>query len=98
VETREFSITKQVDFTAKVFRAFLSPMIGPNVITDKLLKKVIRPTAQSALNAVIKEGIIANSSRVIDVRVDTDDPTVVNVDVDLVALYPLVRTRVTLYI
>lgn len=98
VEKREYSITKQVDFGAKIFRLYLSPLVGPNVITDKLIKNQVRPAAQAALYALKREGIWAMDSKIIDIRVDPTDPTQLLVDVDVVALYPLTYIKVTLYI
>jgi hypothetical protein len=98
VETREYSITKQVDFGAKVMRLFLEPIIGPNVVTDKLLKNQIWPAAQAALYSLKREGHWGMNSKIDDIRVDSTDPTKVLVDVDVYALYPLVNITATLYV
>jgi len=98
VEKREYSITKQVDYGAFVMRLYLEPLIGPNVITTKLIKNQVRPAAQAALYALKREGIWGMGSKIDDIRIDTADPTKLLIDVDVVALYPLVSIQVTLYV
>lgn len=61
IEFREWSITKQVDVTAKTVRAALAPYIGKYNITPSFISFLKQVTAVAS-NKLVKDGIIADLS------------------------------------
>lgn len=98
VNTREFSVVKSVDYSAKVIRDYLAPLVGKSVITDSFIKKVVRPTASAALYALTDGGHLSAKSSIIAIYQNEDDPTRITLEFDAVPLYPANNFTVKLYI
>lgn len=98
VNTREFSVVRAVDYAAKIFREYLKPLVGKSVITDSFIKKVVRPSASAALYALVEGGSLSAKSNIIAIYQNTDDPTRITIEVELVPLYPANYFTVKLYI
>lgn len=98
VNTREFSVIKSVDYAAKVFRNYLSPLVGKSIITDSFIKKVVTPTAAAAMYALTDSGQISSKSKVLAIYQNVSDPTRITVEVDILPLYPANYFTVKLFI
>lgn len=98
IKTREFSIVKAVDFSAKIFRAYLKDLIGSNNITKRFLRNVVQPTAQAALALLVDGDVIATDSQILGIQQSETEPDTVLIDVDIVNLFPANRIRVTLFV
>jgi hypothetical protein len=96
VETRELSILKAIDFTAKFMRGSLKRFIGRYVITDQLLN-MLGVVAQGVLDLLKDTGVIA-SGDVTKVVADTTQPDKILLDVEIVPLYPCNTIKVTIVI
>lgn len=96
IEKRELSITKVVDFTAKILRLGVRKYIGVNNITEVFLDTV-GTTIQGILAFLIETGVLvgANLNNIIQ---DTTNPDVVLVDVTLDVPYPCNYIRLTLVV
>ena len=98
VNTREFSVVKSVDYASKVFRNYLSPLVGKSIITDTFIKKVVTPTAFAALHTLSDSGQISSKSKVLAIYQNESDPTRITVEVDILPLYPANYFTVKLFI
>jgi hypothetical protein len=98
VNTREFSVVKSVDYASKVFRNYLSPLVGKSIITDSFIKKVVTPTAFAAMHALTDSGQISIKSKVLAIYQNVSDPTRITVEVDILPLYPANYFTVKLFI
>jgi hypothetical protein len=96
IEKRELSITKVVDFTAKILRLGVRKYIGVNNITEVFLDTV-GTTIQGILAFLIETGVLvgANLNNIIQ---DSTNPDVVLVDVTLDVPYPCNYIRLTLVV
>jgi hypothetical protein len=98
VNTREFSVVKSVDYAAKVFRNYLSPLVGKSIITDPFIKKVVGPAASAALYSLTEQGQVSIKSKILAIYQDENDPTRIVVEVDILPLYPANYFTVKLFI
>ena len=98
VNTREFSVVKAVDYASKVFRSYLNPLVGKSIITDSFINKVVYPTAHAALFALTDGGSLSARSAVLNIYQNEADPTRINIEVDIVPLYPANYFTVKLFI
>ena len=96
VETRELSILKSIDFTAKFLRGSLKRFVGRYVITDQLLN-MLGIVAQGVFDLLRDSGVIAGGD-VTKVVADSTQPDKVLLDVEIKALYPCNTIRVTIVV
>jgi hypothetical protein len=96
IETRELSITKVVDFTAKFLRAGLRNFIGRSNITQSFLDQ-LSSVVQGILSFLIESGVLIGAD-VNNVIQDADAPDTVLIDITLDVPYPCNYIRVTLVV
>lgn len=96
IETRELSITKVVDFCAKVLRTGLRNFIGQFNITQPFLD-VLSTAIQGMLSFLVENGIIIGGE-LNNLIQSKEEPDVVLVDVTLDVPYPCNFIRLTLVI
>jgi hypothetical protein len=96
IETRELSITKVVDFCAKVLRTGLRNFIGQFNITQPFLD-TLSTAIQGMLSFLVENGIIIGGE-LNNLIQSKDAPDVVLVDVTLDVPYPCNYIRLTLVI
>lgn len=97
LETREFSITKAVDFAAKFFRGSMRPYIGNHNITREFLVQ-LRGTAEAVLRALTEERVMLEGTQLETLYQDPDQPDGVIVEVGLEVPYPVNRITIKLFI
>lgn len=96
IETRELSITKVVDFCAKVLRTGLRNFIGQFNITQPFLD-TLSTAIQGMLSFLVENGIIIGGE-LNNLIQSKEEPDVVLVDVTLDVPYPCNYIRLTLVI
>ena len=96
IETRELSITKVVDFTAKFMRAGLRNFIGKFNITQPFLD-TLSTVVQGQLSFLTESGVIVGGD-LNNIIQDSDAPDTVLIDVTLDVPYPCNYVRLTLVI
>jgi len=96
IETRELSITKVVDFTAKFIRLGIRKFIGTQVINNQLLD-TIGTTIQGMLQFLIENGVL-NGANINNIVQDELAPDTVLVDITLDVPFPCNYIRVTLVV
>jgi hypothetical protein len=96
IETRELSITKIVDFTAKFLRAALRNFIGRSNITQAFIDQ-LSSVIQGLLSFLTEAGVLigADLNNLIQ---DADNPDTVLIDITLDVPYPCNFIRVTLVV
>lgn len=96
IETRELSICKVVDFTAKFIRLGVRKFIGTQVINNQLLD-TIGTTIQGMLQFLIENGVL-NGANINNIVQDEAAPDTVLVDITLDVPFPCNYIRVTLVV
>lgn len=96
IETRELSITKVVDFTAKFMRAGLRNFIGRSNITQGFLDN-LSTVVQGQLNFLVEGGVLIGAD-INNLIQDADNPDTVLIDVTLDVPFPCNYLRLTLII
>jgi hypothetical protein len=96
IETRELSITKVVDYTAKFMRAGLRSFIGRSNITQGFLDN-LSTIVQGQLNFLVESGVLIGAD-INNLIQDADNPDTVLVDVTLDVPFPCNYIRLTLII
>lgn len=96
IETRELSITKVVDFTAKFMRAGLRNFIGKFNITQPFLD-TLSTVVQGQLSFLTESGVIIGGD-LNNIVQDSSAPDTVLIDVTLDVPYPCNYIRLTLVI
>lgn len=96
IETRELSITKDVDFVAKFLRLAVRKFIGKNVINNQLLD-AIGTTIHAVLKFLEDAGVL-NGSNLNNLLQDPNNPDTVLVDVTLDVPFPCNYIRLTLVV
>jgi len=96
VETRELSITKVVDFTAKFLRVGVRRFIGRQNINSVFLDTV-GTTIQAMLQFLVEQGIL-NGANLNNIIQDPNAPDTVMVDVTLDVPFPCNYLRLTLVV
>lgn len=96
VETREYSITKVVDFTAKLMRAGLRNFIGKFNITQGFLD-TLSTTIQGQLSFLTENGVLIGGD-LNNIIQDKTNPDTVLIDVTLDVPYPCNYIRLTLIV
>jgi hypothetical protein len=94
--TRELSVTKVVDFTAKILRSGVRRYIGTNNVTDSLLD-TLGATVQAILTFLQENGVL-NGFQVNNIAQDKDAPDTVIIDVTLDVPYPCNYIRLTVIV
>lgn len=94
VETSELSITKAIDFSAKVLRGSAKEYVGKYNIDEKLLDTIA--LVVQAVIVFLTEGQVVKGGDMNGILVDTDRPDGVLVDVTLDPLYPCNAIRITI--
>ena len=96
IETRELSITKVVDFTAKVLRLSLRKFIGSHVINDGLMD-ALGTTVHAVLTFLEASGVL-NGSNLNNIAQDETNLDTVLIDVTLDVPFPCNYLRLTLVV
>lgn len=96
IETREYSITKVVDYTAKFLRSGLKRLIGTFNITPEFLDQ-LSTVIQGMLQSLIAEGHLINATldRIV---VDESQPDRILVDITLDVPFPSNFIKITLIV
>ena len=96
IETRELSITKAVDYTAKFMRAGLRNFIGRYNITAAFLD-TLSSVVQGQLAFLAESGVIIGGY-LNSITQDTTNPDTVLIDIGLEVAYPCNYIRLTLIV
>jgi hypothetical protein len=96
VETRELSVTKIVDFTAKFLRAGIRRFIGRQNINSAFLDS-IGTTIQGMLQFLVEGGVL-NGAEMNNLIQDPKNPDTVMLDVTLAVPFPCNYIRLTLVV
>jgi hypothetical protein len=96
IETRELSITKVVDYTAKFLRAGLRNFIGRSNITQPFLDN-LSTVIQGQLNFLVENAVLIGAD-INNIIQDADSPDTILVDVTLDVPFPANFIRLTLII
>lgn len=96
IETRELSITKVVDYTAKFMRAGLRNFIGRSNITQPFLDN-LSTVVEGLKNFLVEGGVLIGAS-VNNIIQDADNPDTVLIDITLDIPYPCNYIRLTLIV
>jgi len=96
IETRELSITKDVDYVAKFMRGGLRNFIGRSNITQPFLDN-LSTVVQGMLNFLVENAVLigANINNIVQ---SADQPDTVLIDITLDVPYPCNYIRITLVI
>lgn len=94
VQTRELSITTQIDYAAKFLRDLVSPLIGTQVITTTFVGSIEALLKGAALD-LIEEGHVRDL-QIQNVYQDELEPDTIKADILLLPLYPLNYIKITL--
>lgn len=94
IETRELSITTQIDYASKFLRDLVSPLIGRRVISDSFIRE-ITATLKGAAEELVELGRVRDL-QVTKVYQDDLEPDTLKVDILLLPLYPLNYIKITL--
>jgi hypothetical protein len=96
IETRELSITKDIDFVAKFVRLAVRKFIGKNVITNQLLD-AIGTTIHAVLKFLEDSGVL-NGSNLNNIIQDPENPDTVLLDITLDVPFPCNYIKITLVV
>lgn len=96
IETRELSITKVVDYTAKFMRAGLRNFIGRSNITQPFLDQ-LSTVVSGQLDFLISNGVLIGAD-INNIIQDADEPDTILIDVTLDVPFPCNYIRLTLVI
>jgi len=98
IQTRELSIVKAVDFSAKYIRQRLGPLVGRNNITDSFIKQSVRPTIFAIITDLIQTGIIGKGTSILKIVQSETQPDTIEITINFEVLYPANYINVTLLI
>jgi len=84
----ESSIRTALDFTAKMFRSELRPLIGRRNLTQKFITQELRPRAEAILSSLIADNVLDTDSSIIKVERDPNKSDRVIFTVRTVTLKP----------
>lgn len=96
IETRELSITKVVDFTAKILRQGVRRFIGTNNVNKNLLDTL--GTTVHAMLQFLQDAGVLNGSNLNNIAQDKAQPDTVLIDVTLDVPFPCNYIRLTLVV
>jgi hypothetical protein len=96
IETRELSITKVVDYTAKFMRSGLRNFIGRSNITQPFLDNLSTVIA-GQLDFLVETGVL-NGADLNNIIQDADQPDTILVDITLDVPFPANYIRITLVV
>lgn len=97
IEKRELSITKAVDYFAKLLRLALRPVIGKNVITEKFINFRVSPIVDGICDHAEENGIL-NSATPKGVEQSSTQPDSLEVTIDAGVPYPCNFINITIQI
>jgi hypothetical protein len=95
--TREFSIVKIVDYSAKFIRNSLKPYVGNRNITAQYLTQ-LRGTTEAIIRALVRAGVLLSKTELLTLKQDADSPDQILVEIALDIPYPANRIYVTLFV
>lgn len=95
--SREFSIIKLVDYSAKFVRNSLRPYIGNRNITTQYLAQ-LRGTCEAIIRALVRGEVLLSKTELLSLKQDVDSPDQIIIEIALDVPYPANRIYVTLYI
>lgn len=88
IETRELSIVKAVDFSAKLFRERMKPLIGKYNITSAFINSMCRPYAEGVLVALKEDEVVAPETAIQQLyQHETFSDTIV-INIRFLVMYP----------
>jgi hypothetical protein len=96
IQKRELSITKTVDYTAKLFRNALTKKIGKFNINSAFLDS-LATQIQSLISLLVSTQVLT-SAQLTEIAVDDDNPDTVNITILLDVPYPCNYIALTLQI
>ena len=96
IETRELSITKDIDFVAKFLRLAVRKFIGKNVINGGLLDAV--GTTVHAVLKFLEDSGVLNGSNLNNIIQDPENPDTVLLDITLDVPFPCNYIKITLVV
>lgn len=96
VEKREDNIRTAMDYAAKFFRTVLTNFIGRFVLTTQI-SDAVNTVLSGAARLLVEQGVFLKCE-IVAFRVNADDPTKLDVDVQARAPYPLNTIDITLTI
>lgn len=96
IETRELSITKVVDFTAKFLRAALRPYIGKFNITTIYLEQ-LRTVVDGVLKELISQAVLIDGG-IVTLEQSESAPDTVLLEIDIQVPFPANFIRITLLV
>lgn len=93
---REFSVTRSIDFAAKLMRDSLTPYVGRFVINDNFLDLVF--SVLSSAGFFLSRNNIVRDVKISNVEQDTTNPDTINVEVQILPLFPANYIKIKLVI
>ena len=97
ITTREFSIIKIVDYSAKFVRNSLRPYIGNRNITAQYLTQ-LRGTTEAIIRALVRGNVLLPKTELLSLKQDLDSPDQIIIEIALDIPYPANRIYVTLFV
>ncbi|HNW88142.1 MAG TPA: hypothetical protein PKN48_00635 [Bacteroidales bacterium] len=94
IAKRELSITTAIDYTAKFIRKVMNPYVGRYIINDKFLSMV--DSTLSGIGAVLIVAGALDDYKVVSVEQNQTNPDSIDVEIDILPLYPVNYIRITL--
>lgn len=94
IAKRELSITTAIDYTAKFIRKVMAPYIGRYVINPQFLS-MVRTTLSGIGNILLVDGVLAGFN-IASVQQSEINPDSIEVEIDILPLYPVNYIRITL--
>jgi hypothetical protein len=94
VAKRELSITTAIDYTAKFIRKVMNPYVGRYIIDDKFLSMV--DSTLAGIGSVLIVAGALDDYKVVSVEQNQTNPDSIDVEIDILPLYPVNYIRITL--
>jgi hypothetical protein len=98
IETRELSIVKAVDFSAKYIRNRLAPLVGRNNITDIFIDQSVRTTIAAIIKDLIDTNTVGRRTSILKIVQSETQPDTIEITIDFEVLFPANFINVTLLI
>ena len=94
VQTRELSLTTQIDFVSKFLRELVSPLIGRFVIDDNFIGQ-LSAALNGGAETMVERGIVRDL-QIVRVFQDELNPDTMKAEFSLLPLYPLNYINITI--
>ena len=94
VAKREFSVTKAIDYVSKYLRLSIDPHIGRYNITDDYLRLINAILVAQGL--FLTRNRILRDFKVLTILQDSINPDTINVEIEILPLYPANYIKITL--